>query len=153
MAMRLGVPATLTPGNAILSATSSSERSDVPETVLLELDISLMSYQWMKLLGDDDSMSSGQCEHPENLIYTFENQCNQLRQRHMGAWSMLSEMTFHALHLHVYTFVIDKNYRSETPASGNIGVTIAKALPAVIQVVSNASKAGDSKEYWPIFAK
>jgi hypothetical protein len=151
--MRLGIPATLTPGNAILSATCSSGGSDISEALLLELDLALMSYQWMKLLGDDDSIPSGRYLYPENLIQTFENQCNQLRQRHVGAWSCLSEMTFHALQLQVYSFVVDKKHASETPTSATMDVTIAKALSTVIQLISNASKARESKDYWPIFAK
>ena len=150
--MRLGVPATLTPGNAVLSATTFGG-SDISEALLLELDLSLMSYQWMKLLGDDDSISSGQCLYPETLIQTFENQCNRLRQRHVGTWSYLSEMTFHALQLHVYSFVVDKRHANELPTSNTSDVTTAKALSTVIQLVTNASKAKVSKDYWPIFAK
>lgn len=151
--MRLGIPATLIPGNAILSATSSFEGSEISEALLLELDLSLMSYQWIKLLGDDDSMSSGRCLYPENLIQTFDDQCNQLRQRHGGAWSYLSEMTFHAIQLQVYSFVVDNKRPSETSISAATDLTIAKALSTIVQLVSNASKARASRDCWPIFAK
>jgi hypothetical protein len=154
--MRLGVPSILAPGNAILAAVSSSERSDVPRTLLLELDLMLVCHQWIKILGDDDSSPSGECQHPEYFAQTFDNQCNSIREKYAGHWSPRLEVAFYTLQLQLYSFIISRKNPttiSMPSMSADWDITYAKALTAVVGLVSAVSQAEDSKEYWPVFAK
>lgn len=157
MATRLGIPNPLAPGNAILSAISSPTRPDISSTLLIELDISVVAYQWLKILGDDDSTSTGQCNTlTEQLIHTFDTQCVLLRERHSNSWNPHLDFIYHDLQLLVYSFVIDRPPTLELPASNNTAfrdLTLAKASSAVVGLVSDVSKAGDSNEYWSVFTK
>lgn len=154
--MRLGIPPTLTPGNAIVSAVSSIERTDIPRTLLLELNVMLMAHQWLKTLGDDDSTPSGQCPSPEHFIQTFDNQCHAIREKYAGVWDPRSEITFSALQIQIYSFVIGKTdpmAMPTTPMNANWEFYFAKTLTAAVRLVSSVSQAEDAKEYWPVFAK
>ena len=154
--MRLGVPSILTPGHAIMSAVSSPERSDVPGTLLLELELMLASQRWIKILGDDESCPSGQCQHPEHFAQTFESQCNSIRDKYAGHWSPRLEVAFHTLQLQLYAFIISRKDAMATSmpsTSADWDITYAKALTTVVDLVTAASQAEDSKEYWPVFAK
>ena len=154
--MRLGVPSTLTPGHAIVAAVSSSERSDVPKTLLLELELMLVSQQWIKILGDDDSSPSGQCQYPEHFVQTFDNQCNLIREKYAGNSSPRLEVTFYTIQLQLYSFITSRsNPMAISMPSVNTewDINFAKALTAIVRLISSASQAEDSKEYWPVFAK
>ena len=154
--MRLGIPSTLTPGNAILSAVSYSDGTDTYKALLLELDLSLMAYQWLKILGDDDSTPSGQCPSPENLIQTFDGQCSSLRARHAGAWCQRLEIMLHAIHLQVYSFAINRKDTLDpsTPSAGLFSdVVLAKTQSTAVQLISEVAVTNESSGFWPVFAQ
>lgn len=146
----------MTPGNAIFSAPSHCDGSDTSKSLLLELDLSLMSYQWLKTLGDDASTTSGQFPSPEHLIQTFDGQVSSLRARHAGTQCQRLEIMFHALHLQVYSFVIDRKNTSDPLTLGTaafIDVVLAKAQSSAIRLISAMLQADDLGAFWPVFAK
>ena len=146
----------MTPGHAILSAASYCDESNHCKSLLLELDLSLMFYQWLKILGDADSTPSGQCLYPEHLIQTFDEQCSSLRAKHSQPWTARLEVMFHGLHLLVYSFAMDRRSALDPSASTSVMVldTIhAKSHSLVVQLISEVSRVDDSKLFWPVVPK
>ena len=156
-ASRSGIPSTITPGNAILTAVAEHQSSDIPQAFVLQLNLAYISYQWIRRLGDDESMSSGQCSSPESFIQTFDSQCLQLRERFAGTWPRLVEIAYYAMQLQVYSFVIHKRTSTlSSTESGNalsIDLLQAKMLAILVRMTSKASKEDATRPQWPVFAR
>ncbi|KAK5166495.1 uncharacterized protein LTR77_008038 [Saxophila tyrrhenica] len=158
LALRLGVPSTISPAHALLSAASSDHPS-APPSLLIDLNLALLSKQYTTLLGDDPSTPSGQRPDPGSLIHAFESQLAQLRSRFSGHWTAVAEISYYALQLQVYSFSLcqsadhltsDENNNNNTAAAQLIQ---AKALSAVVKLVSEASKPDPDKKFWPAATK
>ena len=156
-ALRLGIPPTVTPGNAILSALSSSINSHIPQSFLLELNLALISHQWVESLGDDETRASGQHPDPQSLLPSFDGQCALLRAQYPSPWPKTAEISFLALQLQVYSFVINKEVSTSEGTAPESATTThiihARVLSILLRLINEVSKEDPAKPHWPVFAK
>lgn len=111
MALRLGIPATIIPGNAIVSALNN-ENERIPDSLLLGLNISYTSFLWTRALGDDETTSNGQHPWPIHLISTFESQTAQIEEKFRSySWPNFLRVQFEGVKLQIYC-------KTHTPFSG-----------------------------------
>lgn len=150
LSARLGVPSTIDPSHAILSVAEND--SDIPTSFHLELNIALLSKQWLKVLGDDDAISSGQCRSPDSVIPILEGQLAQLRERFAGHWSGVADISYYALQLQAYSFSISRQDGAFTSKITTAQIQ-AKALSAIMLSVSEAAKEDPAKIYWAATTK
>jgi len=149
--LRLGVPSAIDPGHAILAAATN--HPDIPASLVLDLNIALLSKQWLKVLGNDDAVASGQRQAPEAIIQSFESQLAQLRGRFAGYWSSIGEISYYALQLQAYSFSISQQSDSVADTTTTAHTIQAKAVSAVLQLISEAANEDKFKKYWPASAK
>lgn len=131
----------------IVSAVSSDSEPDIPQSLLLDLRMSYLSHQWMKILCDDESVSSGLVPHPEHLIPAFESQVEQFRHRASASvWPSYMEAMFRGMRLQAYSFIVNSK-------SSEADLYRGKALSEIIDLVAAARNDATSLGYWPVFTR
>lgn len=148
----------MTPGNAILSVVAGSDSNIVPFSFLLDLHLTYLAYQWVKTLGDDDTVPSGLHPRPSSLLMLFENQVAAIRIQYRAPWSKRHELTLCAIQLQIYSFAIRNGQSragSPEPEVNNINCNEVrgKATTVLVDLAKYVSTETAKVYKWPVFPR
>lgn len=167
LALRLGLPPTLSSGYATSSAaTEESVATGVPKMLIMQLKMSVLSYQALKTLGDDETTCSGQHPSPHALIDAFESRCRQIRELFPQPWPSTAEIAYLTLRLQLYAFVLASDRemrqtdRTRTPRTGPEtdylreygNLYRVEAASIIVRLIEEVSRSGvEARSRWPFF--
>lgn len=147
----------MTPGHAVLSVITGNDSNVVPFSFLLDVSLTYLAYQWVKTLGDDDTMTTGLHPSPNSLMTLFENQVAAIRLQYRAAWSKRHEFTLCAIQLQIYSFTIKTGQgRAESPEHEFIlkyNEIWSKATTALVDLAKHISTESAEIYKWPIFPR
>jgi hypothetical protein len=147
----------MTPGNAVLSAITGNDSNIAPLSFLLDLSLNYLAYQWVKTLGDDDTMTTGLHPRPNSLMTLFENQVAAIRLQYQETWSKRHELSLCAIQLQIYSFAIKTGQvRAESPEHEFIighNEIRSKATTALVDLAEHISTESAEIFNWPIFSR
>lgn len=132
----------------------------MPDSLLLDLHISYVSYLWTTALGDDESITNGQHPSPAHMISAFETQVAQMILRFSNfTWPSFLRTKLAGIRLLVYSFVLGQRHPivaergAPSIASASEEMLSAKALSAMITSATECRKDATSLQYWPVFSR
>ncbi|KIW08424.1 hypothetical protein, variant [Verruconis gallopava] len=152
---KLGTPATIKPGHAVLSELAQGTLSVVPEPLISQLHLAYLANKAQTALGDDDYSQSGIMPNCLTAVRAFEAEAAQLRERFKHKWGTETQLLYLSHLQHLYSFALDASSMRGDVSQVDVEIDLlyAKAYDVALQSCRAAAAATGSNNCWPVFVK